>query len=52
MSSAIRMAEHRQRYKVGELLYLRRTMLVVARAMPVGAKRNEKANRVLARPRP
>jgi hypothetical protein len=42
MSSVVRMAEHRQRYKVGELLYLRRTILAVARAMPIGAKRNEK----------
>ena len=42
MSSVVRMAEHRQRYRVGELLYLRRTMFVVARAMPIGAKRNEK----------
>jgi hypothetical protein len=42
MSSVVRMAEYRQRYRVGELLYLRRTILVVARAMPIGAKRNEK----------
>jgi hypothetical protein len=42
MSSVVRMAEYRQRYRVGELLYLRRTMLVVARATPIGAKRNEK----------
>ena len=42
MSSVVRMAEYRQRYRVGELLYLRRTVLVVARAMPIGAKRNEK----------
>lgn len=42
MSSVVRMAEYRQRYRVGELLHLRRTMSVVARAMPIGAKRNEK----------
>jgi hypothetical protein len=42
MSSVVRMDEHKQRYKLGELLYLRRTMLIAARALPIGAKRNEK----------
>jgi hypothetical protein len=42
MSSVVRIAEYKRRYKAGELLYLRRTMLIVARALPIGAKRNEK----------
>jgi hypothetical protein len=42
MPSVVRMAGYRQRYKVGELIYLRRTMLVAARALPIGPKRNEK----------
>jgi hypothetical protein len=36
------MADYKQRYRCGELLYLRRTMLIAARALPIGAKRNEK----------
>jgi hypothetical protein len=42
MSSVVRMAEYRPRYKVGELIYLRRTMLVAARALPIGSRRNQK----------
>jgi hypothetical protein len=36
------MAEHKPRYRLGELRYLRRTMLIAARALPIGAERNKK----------
>ena len=42
MASVVRMTVYNLRYKVGELRYLRRTMLVAARALPIGSKRNQK----------
>jgi hypothetical protein len=42
MASVVLMVKYKPRYRIGELHYLRRTMLVAARALPIGAKRNEK----------
>ena len=42
MPSVVRTAKYRPRYRIGELRYLRRTMLVAARALPIGERRNEK----------
>jgi hypothetical protein len=42
MAPVERVPEYKQRYSTEELIYLRRTILRACRALPIGAKRNDK----------